>query len=160
MGCWVPGPLCLRPPGAALPAARALGDVFKAGPLMNYRHFTDTLGQRFGYAGPVQLHLQSDGPRTLLDIWVSDLWDERRSDAVVAELFATYEPLQCVAEAALPLRAAHLPRARCRLCAQRRQRQAHPCLRPPRRSLTHVFFPPDHALGELLAFVRAHSAVL
>lgn len=69
---------------------------------MNYRHFTDTLGQRFGYAGPVQLHLQSDGPRTLLDIWVSDLWDERRSDAVVAELFASYEPLQCVAEAALP----------------------------------------------------------
>ena len=113
MGRWVPGPCACGRQEPRFELLGRLGDVFKAGPLMNYRHFTDTLGQRFGYAGPVQLHLQSDGPRTLLDIWVSDLWDDRRSDAVVAELFATYEPLQCVAEAALPfvLRICRVPDA-------------------------------------------------
>ena len=121
---------------------------------MNYRHFTDTLGQRFGYAGPVQLHLQSDGPRTLLDIWVSDLWDERRSDAVVAELFASYEPLQW-------------PRPRCRsCCAFAACPMPTLCATPPAASssMSATTAPepepcllPRPRLGELLAFVRAHS---
>lgn len=102
MGRWVPGPCACGRQEPRFELLGRLGDVFKAGPLMNYRHFVDALSQHHGYAGPLQLHLRSDGARTLLDIWVGSQWDAGRSEAAVSELYATYEPLQCVAENALP----------------------------------------------------------
>jgi phenylacetate-coenzyme A ligase PaaK-like adenylate-forming protein len=102
MGRWVPGPCPCGRQEPRFELLGRLGDVFKAGPLMNYKHFADTLSQRGDYAGPVQLHLRNEGVQTLLEIQVNALWDAQHSAAVVEELFATYEPLQCVAENALP----------------------------------------------------------
>ncbi len=103
MGRWVPG-LC----GCGRQEPRfellgRLGDVFKAGPLMNYGHFSQWLSNTYDYAGPVQLHLDTEGAQTVLSIWVSAIWQPEHSDAALAGLYQSYEPLQFVVANALPL---------------------------------------------------------
>ncbi|WP_169457990.1 acyl-CoA reductase [Ottowia thiooxydans] len=102
LGRWVDGPCACGRQEPRFELLGRLGDVFKAGPLMNYRHFADVLSKSFAYAGAVQLHLRSAGARTVLDIWVGTQWDTNLSQALSEELFQHYEPLQCVTENALP----------------------------------------------------------
>lgn len=71
-----------------------MGDVFKAGPLMNYADFVRVLSEHLHYSGPVQLHLRSDGPGTLIDIWLDTQWPAERSPAAIEALFTHVSVLQ------------------------------------------------------------------
>jgi len=94
MGRWVPGPCPCARQEPRFELLGRMGDVFKAGPLMNHADFAKTLGERFNYAGAVQLQLHADGTDTLIDIWVDERWDPRHSQAAVDAMYATHQPLQ------------------------------------------------------------------
>lgn len=102
-GRWVPGPCPCGRKEPRFELAGRLGDVFKAGgPLLNYGRFVDFLSQHLNYAGPVQLHIDSEPAATVLRIWVDD--SLRASPTEVAEqLVQSYPDLAITRTLNLPL---------------------------------------------------------
>ncbi|GAA5231703.1 hypothetical protein FOZ76_11815 [Verticiella sediminum] len=101
-GRWVAGdcPCGRRDPRFELTGR--LGDVFKAGsPLLNYGRFVQLLDAGFGYAGPLQVHVDSAGATTLVRLWVDASLAAPAAD--VAEYLMThYEELGVARHYALP----------------------------------------------------------
>lgn len=102
-GRWVPGPCPCGRQEPRFELTGRLGDIFKAGgPLLNYGRFVDFLSQQLDYAGPVQIHIDSETAATVLRVWVDD--SLRAPPAEVAEqLMQSYSDLTVTRTLNLPL---------------------------------------------------------
>ena len=102
-GRWVPGPCACGRQEPRFELTGRLGDVFKAaGPLFNYGRFVEFLSRQLDYAGPVQIHLDSESATTVVRIWVDD--SLRAAPADVAEqLMQDYDDLAITRTLGLPL---------------------------------------------------------
>lgn len=102
-GRWVPGPCPCARQEPRFELTGRLGDVFKAGgPLLNYSRFVDFLSQQLDYAGPVQLHIDSEPAATVLRIWVDDTLQAPTTEAA-EQLCAWYDELGVIRTYQLPL---------------------------------------------------------
>lgn len=111
LGRWVPGPCACGSQEPRFELMGRLGDVFKVGPLMNFRYFADSLSQRFDHAGAVQIHLSSQGPHNVIEVWVGPQWRPERSAEAVQHWLTDYEPLRINVAAKLPLKLRICPKA-------------------------------------------------
>ena len=102
-GRWVPGPCACGRQEPRFELTGRLGDVFKAaGPLLNYGRFVEFLSQHLDYAGPVQIHLDSESATTLLRVWVDSSLSAAPAE-VAEQLMQGYDELAVTRTLGLPL---------------------------------------------------------
>jgi phenylacetate-coenzyme A ligase PaaK-like adenylate-forming protein/arsenate reductase-like glutaredoxin family protein len=103
MGRWVHEPCPCGRTDPRFELAGRIGDVFKAGsPLLNYATFIKLFAEGFNYTGPLQIHIDSEGPNTLIHLW-TDASLNSPAQAVLDYLFGHYGDLAVCQQLLLPV---------------------------------------------------------